>query len=237
MAERRLSTGARVTLPFDCTVSFAGVCCFTRWGAMDDAMPPGLTPVRVGPDRGVLALAGVEYHDVDPLESYREFAVVVPVTRRALSGVPLPGGKVSGYVPVLPVSTEESVALGREVWGFPKEVAPVDFQTATERRGWRVELRETDRTGVTLSVRRGKAKQRAWTTAVYTLLDGALHRTRVSLDGPIHVGAGGARLDLGSGPTADWLDAVDTGPPVVRFSAHHATLRLGAPMRVGDVIQ
>jgi hypothetical protein len=183
--ERTLSTGHTVELPLDCEFTLAGGLFTASARRLSAHLPTRLSPVRVGPQTGAVALVGIEYHRVGGLDPYDEFAVVVPVVadaRTDLPGVQLLGADLGGWVHWLPVTTEASVALGREVWGYPKEVADVEI---AERGGVRHATVAVDgERVVSLDVRTAATSDREMTLGSYTELDGRLCRTRVDLGGP-----------------------------------------------------
>lgn len=133
------------------------------------------------------------------LEPYDEFGVIVPAIRDArTAGFPgsLVGGEVGGYVHWLPVTTDAGVALGRELWGYPKERAAI---TVTDGpRGLRTVVRDPDdRTELArLRVDRPiRGRERDWQLRSYTTLDGQLIRTRARIRGEIAIGSPlGARV-------------------------------------------
>ncbi|MBP0662056.1 acetoacetate decarboxylase family protein, partial [Mycobacterium tuberculosis] len=57
------------------------------------------------------------------------------------------------YIPWLPVNQTFTCAAGREIWGFPKEIA--DIRITPVRRGKRCEVRIDDRLVVAMEVAGG----------------------------------------------------------------------------------
>ncbi len=221
---RRLSTGHAVELPLDCEFTMAGALFPASAESLAAGLPDRLSPVRVASRTGALALVSIEYHRVAGLDPYDEVAVIVPVVadaRTDLPGAQLVGGDLGGWVHWLPVTTEESVALGREIWGYPKEVADIEIE---ERAGTRrttvsldgelvvaldVEPVESRTCDVTTAVTR----ERDLTLQSYTELDGDLLATRVALDGPLALRplSRRASVSLGSHDRADDRRALGIG--------------------------
>lgn len=186
--ERRLSTGQVVELPLACEFTAAGGLFPASAERLSVRLPERLSPVRVAPGTGAVALVGIEYHRVGGLAPYDEFAVVVPVVadpRTELAGVQLLGGDVGGYVDWLPVTTEASVALGTEVWGYPKELAAIEVE---DRGGVRRTTVSVDGERVlALDVRRASGREREMTARSYTVKDGRLLASRAALAGEFAV--------------------------------------------------
>jgi len=160
--------------------------------------PTGLEPARMPGGRSMLSLAFIRYIDGD-LDPYNEVAVAFLVADPA-------GGKGKGaYIHRLPVDQEFTCAAGREIWGFPKFVTPIDINE--ERRADRCRLTVDDRVAMTMTLRRGvPAPMRATAVDAFSFADGVLRRTRWELRGRgSRMRPGGARVELGTGEIADEL--------------------------------
>lgn len=235
---RRLSTGHDVTLPLSCRARVGGVVFAADWAPLRAALPDAFTPVRVGPRRGAVALLGVDYVavDVDALEPYRELAVVVPVAREGVGGVPTSLSGVGGYVVDLPVTTDAARALG-DLWGFPKSVTDVDVETTPRRVTTRVAA--DGRPDVELSVDVGDAgarRVRRRLTA-YTYHDDRPARVPVDVDGLVRLSRDGRAVTLarGVGRYATLLADLGLRPAVdVQFVASHLSATVHPPEHVDD---
>ncbi|WP_168191208.1 acetoacetate decarboxylase family protein [Haloprofundus sp. MHR1] len=230
-----LSTGHTVSLPLRCEADVAGATFTARWERLRSVVPDGLSPVRVAPRSGLVVLAGVRYRSVGGFDPYEEFAVVVPVVRRTGSrrrATRLGVGAVTeigGYVHALPVTTEASKALGREVWGYPKTVA--DISVVDADGGMRVSVETEGATATTLVVRGGRTVPvplDARATS-YGVRDGVLSRAPIDLLGEGRVGVGGARLEIGDGPLGTTLGGLGVGRAVARFVAPRLKAHVHAP--------
>lgn len=160
--------------------------------------PAGLVPARFPGGRTMLSLAFVRYIDGD-LDPYHEVAVAFLVSDPA-------GGKGNGaYIHQLPVNQEFTCAAGREIWGFPKFVTPIEINE--ELRADRCVLSVDDRMALTMTVRRGvPAPMRSTALDAFSFRDGVLRRTRWELRGSgSRMRPGGVRVELGSGEIADEL--------------------------------
>lgn len=93
-----------------------------------------LQPARLAPGIGVVTISCFEYRESD-VGTYNELAIGIalnyPNHRANLPGRSLLGGvirgQMDGYVWHLPVTTELAWKAGRELWNYPKIVAPIDF--------------------------------------------------------------------------------------------------------------
>ena len=227
-----LSNGRVVEFPVDYSADVAGVVAVADFDALDSVTPDRLRPVRVGLRAGLVVLAGIDYRRVGDFEPYGEFAVIVPVSRHNLDGVPLSSGTIGGWVHWLPVTTEPARLLGVDGWGYPKTVADIAFETVagdTETEGQQQEGRRTRRCRVavdgqhvlTLRVEIGRTLSVDTSATSYTERDGRLVATTVDLAGAMGVrlaGAMGVRpldsgvhLALGSHDRADDLRNLGLG--------------------------
>lgn len=93
-----------------------------------------LEPARLAPGVGVVTISCFEYRDSD-VGTYNELAIGIGLNYPAY-GANLPGkallsgvlkGQMHGFVWHLPVTTELAWKAGRDLWNFPKIVAPIDF--------------------------------------------------------------------------------------------------------------
>nr|WP_051160914.1 acetoacetate decarboxylase family protein [Nocardia transvalensis] len=177
----------------------------------------GLEPVRVA-GRALCALAFMRHIDTD-LGPYHEFAFGL-IAR-------LPGRRDSTgvYIRWLPVNQTFTCAVGRELWGFPKEIA--DIRITRHGRGKRCEVWLDDRLVVALDAHAGipaPAKLGGASMQTYTHRDGVLRGTPwVMNPGRVRMRPGGARIRLGDHPVADELRALGLPGPAL-FTSHIGTL-------------
>lgn len=174
----------------------------------------GLVPVRPLPGRALCCLACVRYTDGD-LGPYHEFGVVL-LCRRADGS-----GSMGAYVHWLPVNQSFTLRAGRDIWGFPKEIANIDLDLAG--RTSRCTVASDGRPVLDLRMDAGfPAPAGAGAVAVdaYTFQDGLLRRTPWEVDpGRVRLRPGGARLRLGRHPIADQLR--DLGLPGTAVTTTH----------------
>ncbi len=160
--------------------------------------PAGLVPATMPGGRSMLSLAFVRYIDGD-LDPYNEFAVAFLVADPT-------GGKGKGaYIHRLPVDQEFTCAAGREIWGFPKFVTPIEINE--ELRADRARLTVDGATAVSMTIRHGvRAPMRSTALDAFSFADGVLRRTRWELRGQgSRMRLGGASVELGTGEIADEL--------------------------------
>jgi len=163
--------------------------------------PAGLEPARLPGGRAMLSLAFVRYEDGD-LDPYREIAVAFLVTD------PTAPKQKGAYIHRLPVDQEFTCAAGRDIWGFPKFVTPIEINE--ELRADRALLTVDGRMALTITQRRGlPAPMRSTAIDAFSFRDGVLRRTRWELRGSgSRMRAGGARVELGTGEIADELGSL-----------------------------
>lgn len=214
-----LSTGHEIDLPLELEFALGGVTVPARRARLESILPDDLSALAIAPGVGCTTLVGIRYHRVGGrrdggdgprdggtgLEPYDEFAVIVPAVRGSQTDVPyaqLIDAEIGGYVHWLPVTTEPSVALGREIWGYPKEL--VDVTVTDGPRGLRTVVDGADGVErVRLEVPRPRTRvgtrEREWSLWSYTTKDGDLLRTRARIEGEIALGTSlGATLEIAS---------------------------------------
>jgi hypothetical protein len=175
--------------------------------------PTGLRPATVPGGRAMLSLAFVRYEDGD-LDRYHEIAVAFLVTDPEDPR----GRKKGAYIHRLPVDQEFTCVAGREIWGFPKFVTPIEITEATsassrhassppEPRADRATLTVDGAPALTITQRRGvPAPMRSTAVDAFSFRAGVLRRTRWELRGwGSRMRPGGAQVTLGRGEIADEL--------------------------------
>lgn len=97
--------------------------------------PHGLVAIRFAGNKALVALAFYEYRQT-AIGPYNEVGVAIAALPK---GAPAPAfpllslfygldrHRAGFYVVDLPVTTEAACAAGREIWGYPKFVAPIGF--------------------------------------------------------------------------------------------------------------
>lgn len=113
-----------------------------RLGALRRLLPdPRISPARLAPGLGVVAIVCFEYRDTD-IGPYNELAIAValnePWFSLNLPGRALLGGirrrQLHAWVHHLPVTTEIARAGGVDLYNYPKFVGGIEFEeTETER--------------------------------------------------------------------------------------------------------
>jgi hypothetical protein len=228
-----LSTGHRVRLPLEVTLDTYGGTFLARADRLRERLPAGCAPVRITPGVGTIVLAGVNYRDVGGFEPYGEFAVIVPCVRGGRD-VPLVGaltGEIGGYVDFLPVTTQASVALGREIWGYPKVCADVRFDRRD--RDWTVTLERDGRSICRIDGPIARPRGRTTTAYSYTTNEKRLLRTRIEIDGPFALRPFDPRVRVECGPDeyGRVLEDLLIGP---RSVASLVGRRVGARLYAGE---
>lgn len=192
--------GREVAIPVEIRSARSWFASFAvpRAAAARIVAPAGLEPVHLPGGRSMLSLAFIRYIDGD-LDPYNEVAVAFLVTDPA-------GGKGKGaYIHRLPVNQEFTCAAGREIWGFPKFVTPIEIDEAA--RSDDAVLIVDGQMALTMTLRRGvPAPMRSTALDAFSFHEGVLRRTRWELRGSgSRMRPGGARVDLGAGEIAEEL--------------------------------
>lgn len=248
-----LSTGHEVDLPLELAFAMGGVTVPARRDRLEALLPDDLSALAIAPGLSCVTFVGIQYHRVGgrfdgtegdgALDPYNEFAVIVPAVRNGRTEVPvarLVGAEVGGYVHWLPVTTDASVALGREIWGYPKERADIEIDdgpqgfrcvAAADRDDGRG--RERVRLEVAPPRTRVGTDHREWTLWSYTTEDGNLLRTQAEIWGEIALGTPiGATLEVDPELRAE----LGCWPrPIARLSGPRVRARLHPGEPVGDV--
>lgn len=163
----------------------------------------GLEPVAMG-SKALLALTVFEYRD-STVGQYNELSVGF-VARPRGAGIAATGI----WVHLLPVTTEIARAAGKEIWGYPKWVAGIDW--ARGRSSIRASLEGELELEVPTGVWPTPSLGLPFTT--YTVLDGRLIRTTFRTLAGLHGARGsgiGLTLASGEGKVATLLRALDLG--------------------------
>lgn len=169
-------------------------------------LPAELDPVQVAPGKGIATVAFFQYVD-SSVGPYNEMGLAVGARPAPGQGFrdtapwhPAQSLLPGMFVAELPVTTAAAHAAGRELWGYPKIVTPIDFQL----RGRELDCAVRDEAGAPLCRLAGRSgggvRLAAPNLMTYTRLDGKLLRTVIDLRGRMHnAAAGSVRLDCGRG--------------------------------------
>ena len=194
----------------------------------------GLEVLGPRPGRAVVGLVFVQYVDGD-LGPYNEFGVCVLVRRhdetRSASTLAnlraLATGRAGVLIHRLPVDGEFTLAAGRQIWGFPKELGDFDVQLAGP--GMRMVLHQESQLVADLRIARGvrtPAPGRSLALTAYSHLDGVTRHTEWEMHpADVRSRPGGAELRLGTHPIARELAAMGL-PRRAMFSTSIANLEM-----------
>jgi len=173
---------------------------------------PELEIAEVMPGRGLLSIACIDYRDND-LGNYTEVSIAFFVRERdARRGIPYAGtafDMMRGHLPThiihLPVNQSFSCEAGQTIWGFPKTVDEIEFDTTGERAlcTWNRDGHNVLRVSMPIGGTRSFSEQ---TFCTYSYIDGELHKTEfASSADDLGIQLGGADIELGADPIADEL--------------------------------
>ncbi|WP_051297647.1 acetoacetate decarboxylase family protein [Brevibacterium album] len=186
-----------------------------------DRLPRALSPLEVGPGLGIFSIMVFRY-DVADIDFYTEAATgiaVKPIRHGGLGAVDLAAAlkndRLHSYVLSLPVNTQIAQVRGRDGYGFPKWVTPIDVGITAARVSSRV-ANDTGGIDLELSAPTPPQTQRRPLERVsfltsYTQIDGNWHST---LNQTHALASGralpprGARLRLGQGRLSEDIRSV-----------------------------
>lgn len=176
-------------------------------GRVKKALPSKkLKPVETTPGMATVALIAAEYHVIDSMDPYNEFNVVIPVTYQSRDKVSRP----PGYFPLYaPVTTEQALVGGVEIYGYPKFIANISFEESAETRRCRVQVEGKDL--IALEVRKSVTGFQSYDNYTYTVKAGRLLRTHLQAEGQNSTNyiSGGGSYTLGDHPIAVKLRALE----------------------------
>ena len=192
-------------------------------GAAQALLPgPELQIAEILPRRGLLSIACIDYRDND-LGDYNEVSVALFVRKRGKrrivpyvgTAIDMMRGALPTHILHLPVDQSFTCEAGRAIWGFPKTVDDIDFDTTGDRARciWNKDGHTVLKLTLPLGGHRDLPEQ---TLRTYSYIDGALHETRFasSADG-MGVHLGGVQIELGAHPIADELRSLGLPKPAL----------------------
>lgn len=183
---------------------------------------PELEIAEIFPGRGLLSIACIDYRDND-LGDYNEVSIAFFVRKRGgRKGVRYLGaaldlmlGRLPTHILHLPVNQPFTCEAGQVIWGFPKTLNEIDFDTSGDRA--RCIWNEHGRNVLKLSLPIGGIREfPEQTLCTYSYIDGVLHETRfVSSAVDLGVRLGSAEIELGAHPIADELRSLGLPKPAL----------------------
>ncbi|KPK50016.1 MAG: hypothetical protein AMJ63_15505 [Myxococcales bacterium SG8_38_1] len=216
--------GHTVTMPCHVRDACSATATWMVSAKAAQALLPGpeLEIAEVLPGRGLLSIACIEYRDND-LGDYNEVSIAFFVRKRGdRAGIPFLGaavdmmkGRLATHIIHLPVNQSFTCEAGRVIWGFPKTVDEIDFDTTGDRARcvWNKDGQNVLKISLPIGGTRNLPEQELST---YSYIDGALHETPfVSSAENFGVRMGGAHLALGAHPIADELRSLGLPKPAM----------------------
>ncbi len=182
-----------------------------------------LVPLQVLPGKGLLTFMAFDYRDTS-IGPYKEFAIAIPARYEPGFNIPLfpvlrMGASLSfeAYVWQLPLTSELGLNAGKDLWGFPKFLAEIEFSEA--EKSVMCSLSEEGEHILTLEVRLSNAKLKSYFDLnTYTEKDDKLLLTRSrGLSGEIGKSymPGTASLSLGEHPLSRQIREVAPGKSIM----------------------
>ena len=180
----------------------------------------GFQIAEVAPRRGILAFTCVHYTDTDcgVYEETAQAFFVRPMDRRGSSVGSIPGigrylsswrelftARVASYTWRLQVTTRLSQQCGLLMWGFPKEMADIDFRQRDGRVHCSLSMDGRDVFHFTTKAT-GKRTPAPITSSVYSIYQGAQHVSHLTQrHAETGYSLGDGTIILGDHPMADEL--------------------------------
>lgn len=216
------------------------------YDAVRAALPTDdLYPVRWLDGRAVIGIVSLRYRDVTARTddgrlvvspNYAEIDIEALVTQKQAPRVaPLLRGSPAGFVLHLPVTNAVAAQAGRDLYGFPKFVADMDFVEAAGQRS--VTLAEGGVEILRQCVRpRGRVSVTRAPAVSFTSFEGDLLEVRAPFVGYRQkmMGAGCGHLELGEHPVAARIRGLDVDPePILAASDIDGRMVFGAGVPAG----
>ncbi|MEU0570170.1 acetoacetate decarboxylase family protein [Nonomuraea sp. NPDC005983] len=197
----------------------------------------GLDVAEVVPGRAVCALAFVDYRDGD-LDRYHEFGMAFLIRPPGRSGrVGLADLRHAGaFIHWLPVNQGFTLEAGRDIWGFPKELADIELRLDSPYK--RCILRKDGRLVLDMLLRPGIPVPGTAAPApmdAYTHLEGVTRRVPWSVRAHgVRVRPGGALIRLGNHPIAKELSELGLPKrPLLSMTVARAAMTFEDAVEVG----
>jgi hypothetical protein len=183
---------------------------------------PELEIAEVMPGRGLLSISCIDYRDND-LGDYNEVSIAFFVRERgAPRGLPYAGtaidmmrGRLPTHIIHLPVNQSFTCEAGRTIWGFPKTVDEIDFDTSGDRAlcTWNKDGHNVLRVSLPIGGKRSFPEQ---TLCTYSYIDGELRKTEFTSSAEdLGIRLRGADIELGAHPIADELRSLGLPKPAL----------------------
>ncbi|PPD45336.1 MAG: hypothetical protein CTY15_04490 [Methylocystis sp.] len=215
-----LPSGARVQLPLR-YLDWTGMMAHfpASAAAIRKLLPsPKLKPVLAWPGTAILSVAALEYRRLADVRPYNEVAIMTPVLYEPALNIPaaplLFPKLFKGFglfVLHMPVTTQESLELGVQVWGYPKFLADIRFEEEGNLRRCRV--RADGKDVLTLGVKQAPGQIRNVDFRMLTVKDGKLLPHLIETEGLYGLWGfpGGASLSFGDHPVGRELQSLGVG--------------------------
>ena len=216
--------GRTVTMPCIVRDACSATATWLVRARAAQALLPGseLEIAEVLPGRGLLSISCIDYRDND-LGDYNEVSIAFFVRKTGERGkVPFLGaavdmmkGRLPTHIVHLPVNQSFTCEAGQAIWGFPKTVDEIDFDTSGDRARcvWDKDGQNVLKISLPKGGTRDLPEQELCT---YSYIDGVLHQTSFTSSAEnLGLRMGGVRLALGAHPIADELRSLGLPKPAL----------------------
>jgi hypothetical protein len=213
-----ISTGHTVDLPVKLEASMLGATFAVPTASVAEFLPDRLTPLTVTPTgKAAITLLSVHYRsvDIDGMEPYNEFAVIIPAAHEQSTTVPYLSALMNatnGYVWFMPVTTEPARAFGVDIWGFPKVIGDITHRETGSGRETTVSI--DGEQFITFEAEYPPSIQRRDDGSAYTVKDDRLLRVPSEVDAAVGLWPMSSEISVSFGehPKAKPFRSLDLGP-------------------------
>jgi acetoacetate decarboxylase len=191
-----------------------------------------IKPVSLWPGKAGVMLCAYKYKDIADVEPYNEWSINIPVQYGAKSLIPLLPAiqpewfkNAGSYVHVMPVTTEEVVHLGIDLYGFPLSLGDISYETDGDRLA--STFNDNGTRVITMTMKKIPTKRMHMKNVVNTVQDGMFNKFTFEFVGNIGIKVFPAKklaasYTLGNHPIADEIRGLQLAknPIMLVYSDH-----------------
>jgi hypothetical protein len=205
---------------------------------------PRAKPVPMTKNRAIIAFSCYEYKKVNGMNAYNEIAMAIPIAVNAKKGRkilplvnPKPADHFVYYICGMPVTSEENMIRGHEIWGLPKTTERIDItQESGVCTGKAFDPEESEPYLTLQCPMKGKAKAFDVSYYIYSKFNGEVCQSQMNFAQTFNVNTRlalllkmgkqitekSAAIKLGTSSSADFLKElkIESIPFQTRYAEH-----------------